>query len=90
MRTMPNSYYDGSIPFEFFASALAYSRTFTLETKTMLEKVVRAGESNLRSPFDLNKITFTARCHLALLLKEMGLDEQKQKECGSFLACETR
>lgn len=71
-----------------YTDALVFNNKFDKHTRDELNKVLHAVQTTkLRKSADFSFIILKARSHLALVLQQMGSDEQEQKEwaCLCFL-----
>ncbi|KAI0071653.1 hypothetical protein K474DRAFT_1679242 [Panus rudis PR-1116 ss-1] len=68
-----------------YSDALMFTNQFTHETKTMLERVLVATRKlSLTTRIDFTYVIFKAKAHLALLLQQMGVEVENQREYKEF------
>ncbi|CAL1697555.1 unnamed protein product [Somion occarium] len=83
-------YQSNPMLYVLYTDALVFSNQFDKHTRDELNKVLHAVQTTkLRKSADFSFIILKARSHLALVLQQMGSDEQEQKEhveyCAKFL-----
>ena len=67
--------------YSYYADALTFTNQFNKETKEMLEGVLKATTSSSDMNFTDSCVIASAHMNLALVLQQMDVEPEKQKEC---------
>ncbi|KAI0069697.1 hypothetical protein K474DRAFT_1670734 [Panus rudis PR-1116 ss-1] len=70
-----------------YSDALVFTNQFTEDTKKMLERIlVAVRKSTLSRKVDFTYVIFKTKLHLALVLQQMKVEDEKQREYTEFCA----